>query len=230
MHHTAGRVWRRQGCRLRPGVSTSSKGIESLDDKYDASTGYFCSPSAATSETASCGRSCGCHEARLRNDEDKRYDERLRMRSSRSRRGTRSGNDVRARSGRRGPRRRDIFNQPSPRQKTIVEGRMFLEKYNCAGCHIVYMERGMLRSHESIDAPPTTNDYPFLRPDVTPDQIKTSVTTDRRGLLHANCTVCRREMRLRVQPRLVDADGVPIERMTKTHHGSSSSFRSSTQL
>ena len=38
------------------------------------------------------------------------------------------------------PAARYIY-QPSPRQQAIVQGRHVLDKYNCAGCHILDMER-----------------------------------------------------------------------------------------
>ncbi len=62
-----------------------------------------------------------------------------------------------------------------------------------------------------FDAPPTTNDYPFVRPDVTPEQIKASLTTDQRGLLHAELHGMPTRDEKTGQPRMVDQDGVPIE-------------------
>ena len=38
------------------------------------------------------------------------------------------------------PAARYIY-KPSPRQQAIVHGRHVLNKYNCAGCHILDMER-----------------------------------------------------------------------------------------
>ncbi len=109
------------------------------------------------------------------------------------------------------PAARYIY-QPGPRQKAIVEGRHVLEKYNCAGCHILDMERwDVAFAPNQFEAPPTTNDYPFLRPDVTPDQIKASVTADKRGLLRAELHGMPARDEATGKPRLVDADGVPIE-------------------
>jgi hypothetical protein len=62
-----------------------------------------------------------------------------------------------------------------------------------------------------FEAPPTTNDYPFLRPDITPEQIKASVTADKRGLLRAELHGMPARDEATGKPRLVDADGVPIE-------------------
>ena len=61
-----------------------------------------------------------------------------------------------------------------------------LDKYNCAGCHILDMDRWDIAfAPNRFEEPPPTNDFPFVRPAVTPEQIKASLTPDRRGLLHA---------------------------------------------
>ncbi len=101
---------------------------------------------------------------------------------------------------------------PGPREKAIVEGRHVLEKYNCAGCHILDMERWDIAfKPNQFDTPPTTNDYPFLSPDVTPEQIKASVTTDKRGFLHGELHGMPMRDETTGKPLLVDSDGVPIE-------------------
>ena len=72
----------------------------------------------------------------------KRYDERLRMpkfpfNAARAR----GGDDVRARPDERAAGRRSTSTSPGPRQEAIVQGRHVLDKYNCAGCHMLDMER-----------------------------------------------------------------------------------------
>src|SRR5437868_5561857 len=62
-----------------------------------------------------------------------------------------------------------------------------------------------------FEAPPTTNDYPFVRPDVTTDQIKASLTADRRGLLHAELHGMPARDDKTGLPKMVDQEGVPIE-------------------
>ena len=42
------------------------------------------------------------------------------------------------------PAERYIY-KPGPRQQAIVQGRHVLDKYNCAGCHILDMERWDVR-------------------------------------------------------------------------------------
>jgi len=110
-----------------------------------------------------------------------------------------------------GPASRYIY-QPSPRQKAIVEGRHVLEKYNCAGCHVVSMERwDVAFGPNQFESPPATNDYPFLEPKVTPEQIQASLTTTKRGLLRAELHGMPARDEATGKPRLVDADGIVIE-------------------
>ena len=151
------------------------------------------------SGTASCGRSCGCRGA------------------STTRRRATSGttNGCGCRSSRSTPTEREAvmtfvlgltneapaeryIYKPTPRQKAIVEGRHVLDKYNCAGCHILDMERWDVAFAPELvrrRRRPTT-DFPFLAARrYDREQIKASLTPDRRGLLHADCTACRRAMK-----------------------------------
>ena len=50
-----------------------------------------------------------------------------------------------------------------------------------------------------------------MRPDFTPDQIKASLTADRRGLLHADLHGMPARDEKTGQPKMVDQEGVPIE-------------------
>jgi cytochrome c551/c552 len=109
------------------------------------------------------------------------------------------------------PAERYIY-RPGPRQQAIVDGRHVLDKYNCAGCHVLDMDRWDIAFQKgSIESAPAINDYPFLAPHFTPEQIKASQTPDRRGLLRAELhgmPVLNEETGA---PLVVDADAVPIE-------------------
>ena len=188
-------------------------GLNPLDDKFDGDTGYFLQslsePRAARLPVAEAADAA---ELRLRDDASKRYDERLRM--------PKFPFDEKQREAvmtfvlgltNEAPAAKYIY-KPSPRQKAIVEGRHVLEKYNCAGCHILDMDRWDIAFRPNqFEAPPTTNDYPFVRPDVTPDQIKASLTADRRGLLHAELHGMPVRDEKTGEPQMVDQEGVPIE-------------------
>jgi hypothetical protein len=108
------------------------------------------------------------------------------------------------------PAEKFIF-KPTARQKAIVQGRHVLDKYNCAGCHILDMERWDVAFEPDWFAEPAeVIDYPFVLPDFVPEIIKASLTADNRGLLHAELhglTVRNEETG---KPQLVDEDGVPI--------------------
>lgn len=81
--------------------------------------------------------------------------------------------------------------RPDPRQKAIVEGRQMLDRFNCAGCHTLEMDRWefdydpkypeLARAKEF----PTGREYEIFRPKFTDREIKASMQTDLRGLGHA---------------------------------------------
>src|SRR4029079_15680307 len=102
--------------------------------------------------------------------------------------------------------------QPSPRQQAIVQGRHVLDKYNCAGCHILDMDRWDISYQANeFEAPPAVNDYPFVRRDPTPDEIKASVTADRRGFFHSELHGMPARDDNTGLAKMVDQEGVPIE-------------------
>jgi mono/diheme cytochrome c family protein len=78
--------------------------------------------------------------------------------------------------------------QANPRRKAIVEGEQLLAKYNCVGCHTVKMETWEFDydpEDDSFASVPPFDDYPFLMPHYTPQELAASKKTDRRGLGHA---------------------------------------------
>ncbi|MCC7474549.1 MAG: c-type cytochrome [Pirellulales bacterium] len=102
--------------------------------------------------------------------------------------------------------------KPGPRQRAIVEGRHVLDKYNCAGCHVIDVQRwDVAFAPDQFESPPTTSDFPFLLPNFSPKDIEDSVRTDSRGLLHAQLYGMPVLDDMTGQTRLVDEDGLPIE-------------------
>jgi cytochrome c2 len=98
--------------------------------------------------------------------------------------------------------------KPDPRRAAIVQGEIVLQKYNCAGCHVLELDRWdisfapendeLALDRHKIQAPPESAPiYPFLEPHFTPEQIAASLQPDSRGRLSAT---------LRGMPRL-DRDG-----------------------
>ncbi len=101
--------------------------------------------------------------------------------------------------------------QPGPRAKAIVEGRKVLEKYACAECHTLEMERWRFEyDPEMFEDPPEIEDYPLLTPHFTPEQLAASELTDSRGLGHAEVVGMPR---VDVEGELIedeDDDGNPL--------------------
>jgi len=102
--------------------------------------------------------------------------------------------------------------QPDPRQKAIVEGRQVLEKFNCAGCHVLQMEQWDLAFEEgTFDSQSVVTDYPFLAKHFSDPEIAASLKKDSRDMLSATLhgmTALSEETGL---PQRVDEDGLPIE-------------------
>lgn len=188
-------------------------GVNPLDDKFDNDTAYFLQSLNSHArhgflwQKLRMPRSFDFETTRT-----KRYDERLRM--------PKFPFDAREREAvmtfvlgltNEAPDARYIY-KPTPRQNAIVQGRHVLDKYNCAGCHILTMDRWDIAfSPNQFEAPLATNDFPFLQPVVTPEQVKASVTPDNRGLLHAELHGMPALDENTGRPRLVDVEGVPIE-------------------
>jgi hypothetical protein len=195
------------------GMKEESHGVNPLDDKYTGDTGYFLQSLASHERHGFLWQKLRMPRSfDYETTQVKRYDERLRM--------PKFPFDDEQREAvmtfvlgltQEAPAARYIY-QPSPRQQAIVQGRHVLDKYNCAGCHILDMDRWDISySPNQFEAPPTTNDYPFVRPDVTTDQIKASLTADRRGLLHVDLHGMPARDEKTGQPKMVDQEGVPIE-------------------
>ena len=76
--------------------------------------------------------------------------------------------------------------RPSPRQQAIVEGRKVLDRYGCAECHTLGLERWRVAYDPQTFAPPAaTAEFDFLRPSVPAASLAASAQTNRSGLGHA---------------------------------------------
>jgi len=79
--------------------------------------------------------------------------------------------------------------QGDVRRRAIAEGRKLLDKYACAACHVLEMERWQFEfDPDEFFGPPATEEYDFVKPLVTPRQTAASLQTDLRGLGHAEVT------------------------------------------
>lgn len=187
--------------------------FDPLSDKYTGDTGYFLQSLASHERNGFLWQKLRMPRSfDYETTETKRYDERLRMPKFPFNEQEREEvmtfvlgltNEA--------PAAKYIY-QPSPRQQAIVQGRKVLDKFNCAGCHILDMDRwDITYAPNAFEQPPTTKDYPFILPDVTPEQIRASLQADRRGLLHAELHGMPARDDKTGLPRMVDQEGVPIE-------------------
>jgi hypothetical protein len=200
------------GAEEAHGDHAGAHGLDPLDDKYDPDTAYFLQSLNSHQrhgflwQKLRMPRSFDYETTRV-----KRYDERLRM--------PKFPFDAAQREAvmtfvlgltNEAPASRYIY-KPSPRQEAIVQGRHVLDKYNCAGCHVLDVERwDVAFAPDWFEEPAAINDFPFVLPEFTPAEIEASLKTDRRGLLRADLHGMPVLDEETGAPRLVDEDGVPI--------------------
>jgi len=73
-----------------------------------------------------------------------------------------------------------------PHRRAIAEGRKVIDRYGCAECHTLEMERWQIQyDPDQIEGPFEVEDYAFLKPQVDLERLETSTKPDPRGLLHA---------------------------------------------
>jgi len=73
--------------------------------------------------------------------------------------------------------------QPDARKMAIAAGRKVLDRYACAQCHTLEMERWAFDFDPDVfEGPMAAPGYEFLRPDVSPEQIAASSRVDNRRL------------------------------------------------
>jgi cytochrome c2 len=102
--------------------------------------------------------------------------------------------------------------QPSPREQARLKGLVVAEQYNCGGCHTLQMDRWDIRYKPgSLGAASEIADYPFLSPHFTPQQVESSLVTDRQGRRKASLVGMPVLDPETGKPQFVDEDGVPIE-------------------
>ncbi|MEL0097250.1 MAG: hypothetical protein VW875_15510 [Planctomycetaceae bacterium] len=84
------------------------------------------------------------------------------------------------------PPRTKYLYQPDPRAKALIDGKQVIDKYNCAGCHVLEAEKWTLDMTEDqlgvllaqhIDP---TKEYPFMVPDYSSQELEASNQPDAR--------------------------------------------------
>ncbi len=76
--------------------------------------------------------------------------------------------------------------QGDPRRRAIADGRKVLDKYGCAECHTLEMERWRFEyDPEEYEPPANLPTFDFVTPRATPPEVAASLHADRRGLTSA---------------------------------------------
>jgi mono/diheme cytochrome c family protein len=107
----------------------------------------------------------------------------------------------------------DYVAAPTGRQEAIVAGRKVLEQFNCAGCHMLEMERWEISYEPGAFGPPpkTGAEYSFVLPHYTPQDMQKADTIDRRGQRRATLVGMPLLDYHDGKPLKLDEDGSPIE-------------------
>jgi mono/diheme cytochrome c family protein len=107
---------------------------------------------------------------------------------------------------------------PPPRQKAIIEGLSVLEKYNCAGCHVLRGDRLAVSftptqpgQTSDLPAPDAFNSFEFLRHPLTSAEVQASRKTDFAGRAHAMLYGLPDLERETAREYRMMADGTPYE-------------------
>jgi mono/diheme cytochrome c family protein len=110
-----------------------------------------------------------------------------------------------------------VYNPP-PRQQAIIEGLKVLEKFNCAGCHVLRGERLAVSypptqpgQTSELPAPDAFNSYEFLRRPVTAAEVQASRKTDFAGRAHATLLGLPDLERETAREYRMMSDGTPYE-------------------
>jgi mono/diheme cytochrome c family protein len=76
--------------------------------------------------------------------------------------------------------------KPDARGEAMIAGRQALDKFNCAGCHMLNAEKLKVAfAPGAFGDQPEVKAYPFLSAHYSPDQLDASKKLDHRGMLNA---------------------------------------------
>lgn len=102
--------------------------------------------------------------------------------------------------------------RPGERDQALIEGRKVLDKFNCAGCHLLEPEKWKVSAmNEEIGEQPVPTLYPFLTPHFSSEQIKASEKVDSRGLHTTYLTGMPAIDDATALPRVSDDEQLPVE-------------------
>jgi hypothetical protein len=91
--------------------------------------------------------------------------------------------------------------KPDPRTAALIEGRKALDKYNCAGCHLLAPQKWELGYAKDALQAPEFQGFPFMKTHFSNDAVQASLKTDHQG---------RRHSTIFGMPTITDDDARPL--------------------
>ncbi len=107
----------------------------------------------------------------------------------------------------------EFIYHPDQRREAVIEGQKVVDKYNCAGCHIIEPAKWRLEYHPG-DFPPQQQapTYPFVKAHLTSEELAESAKTDPlRGTLRATLEGVPAITNEDARPMVLDEEGFPME-------------------
>lgn len=104
---------------------------------------------------------------------------------------------------------------PDPRSQALIAGQKALDKYNCAGCHMLEPQKWTVTAEPgALEIPEIdrANSYPFMLPSYTSEEIAESAQPDNaRGTITGSFHGMPRIDSATGKFQIFDEDGIPIE-------------------
>ena len=220
--------------RRRSTQPATSTALDPLDDNSTPTPATSCNRSIQPpADTASCGRSCGCRGASTtKRRAPSATTSGCGCRSSRSTTNEREAVMTFVLGLTNEAAGRAVHLQARPaRRRRSSQGRHVLDKYNCAGCHMLDMERwdiafaaGSVRSAADDERLPV----PRAAVDAGADQGVADARSPR-PVARRRCTACRRATKRRARRSWSTRTACRSSRTTRSRRRSSSSARTSTR-
>jgi mono/diheme cytochrome c family protein len=102
--------------------------------------------------------------------------------------------------------------KPNAKEAAVIAGRQVLDKYNCAGCHVLEAEKWQISYKPGEYGPQSeVNMYPYLKSHISPDDVKASLKQNAAGQLHTTIVGMPTLVDADARPKVDDADGDALE-------------------
>jgi mono/diheme cytochrome c family protein len=102
--------------------------------------------------------------------------------------------------------------KPDAKQQALIAGKQVLDKYNCAGCHVLEAEKWDIAYKPGDFGPQSeTKMYPYLRSHISPEDVKASLKQNAAGQLHATIVGMPSLSDADARPNATDKEDDPVE-------------------